>query len=81
MSAEHEKAMNLMRETGFHPETSNFPNPQNLVIQNIHRGEKEKGRDIYVYAELVDRTTGETVIRATLDYIVSRVMGDKLGKE
>lgn len=81
MSAEHDKAMGMMREIGFYPETEQFPHPENLVIQNIRRGKKEQGRHIFVYADLVDKTTGEKLITATLDYITTRIMGDKLNKE
>jgi hypothetical protein len=38
-------------------------------IVNIRRGEKSKGRDIWIYAHLVDEK-GNIVICATLDYIV-----------
>jgi hypothetical protein len=38
-------------------------------IVDIRRGEKSKGRDIWIYARLVDKD-GNVVINATLDYIV-----------
>ena len=81
MGVEHDKAMGVMREVGFYPETEQFPNPEKLVIQNIRRGKKEQGRHIFVYADLVNKETGEKLITATLDYITTRVMGDKLGME
>lgn len=46
-----------------------MPEYKNCIIKNIHRGKKEDGRDIYIYASLYSES-GQLLISATLDYIV-----------
>jgi hypothetical protein len=60
------------------PLTNDFKLPALYTIRNIRRGVGNRKR--YVYAELHHETEG-LIIAGTLDYIVIRVMTDKLGQE
>lgn len=42
----------------------------NTAIINIRRGKASENRSDVVYATLVDNTTGETLVSATLCYIL-----------
>lgn len=44
-----------------------------VILTNIHHGDPAKGRGDYIYAELRDAKTHETIISATLDYILRAI--------
>ena len=52
-----------------------IPVPRRVVITSIHHGSAKQGRQDRVYATLVEASSGETLMTATLDTILDAVKG------